>query len=80
MRRMVALAAAVLLGCAHSGNRPAPIFVDASQTGQITLDQGDGGGNPFASAFVELAGRDALSTEAPLVKTCTPGDLTEPRT
>jgi hypothetical protein len=59
---MVALAAAALLGCAHSGNRPAPIFVYASQTGQITLDQGDGGGNPFASALVELAGRDALTS------------------
>jgi len=33
----------------------------ASQSGQPTLDEGEGGGNPFASALIELLGRASLS-------------------
>ena len=33
----------------------------ASQSGSPTLDQGEGGGNPFASAFIELLERPSLS-------------------
>jgi hypothetical protein len=40
-----------------------PTFVYASQSGHPTIDQGEGGGNPFASALVELAGRDALMSD-----------------
>jgi Caspase domain len=42
----------------------APIYLYASQTGRPTLDQGEGGGNPFASALVELLGRKSLTFEA----------------
>jgi Caspase domain len=41
-----------------------PIYFYASQTGKLTLDQGEGGGNPFASAFVELLARDSLTFKA----------------
>ena len=41
-----------------------PIYLYASQTGRPTLDQGEGGGNPFASALVELLDRDTLTFEA----------------
>jgi hypothetical protein len=41
-----------------------PIYIYASQTGRQTLDQGEGGGNPFASALVELLARDSLTFEA----------------
>lgn len=33
---------------------PDSIYFYASQSGKATLDQGEGGGNPFASAFVDL--------------------------
>lgn len=33
----------------------------ASQSGRSTLDQGEGGGNPFASALIELLARPALT-------------------
>jgi hypothetical protein len=38
-----------------------PIYFYASQAGRPTLDQGEGGGNPFASALVELLARDSLT-------------------
>src|SRR5262245_45193150 len=41
-----------------------PIYFYASQAGRPTLDQGEGGGNPFASALVELLARDRLTFEA----------------
>lgn len=41
-----------------------PIYLYASQTGKPTLDQGEGGGNPFASALVELLARRSLTFEA----------------
>lgn len=40
-----------------------PIYFYASQAGKPTLDQGEGGGNPFASALVELLARDSLTFE-----------------
>jgi hypothetical protein len=33
----------------------------ASQSGRATLDQGEGGGNPFASALIELLERPSLT-------------------
>jgi len=41
-----------------------PAYLYASQSGRATLDQGEGGGNPFASAIVELLARDSLTFEA----------------
>ncbi len=38
-----------------------PVYFYASQAGEETLDQGEGGGNPFASAFVDLLAHDALT-------------------
>ena len=32
----------------------------ASQSGMQTLDQGEGGGNPFASALIEVLGRKSV--------------------
>ncbi len=39
----------------------APIYHFASQPGRPTYDVSSGGGNPFASAFVDLMGRETLS-------------------
>lgn len=45
-----------------SASEPAPVVVFyASQSGRPTLDQGEGGGNPFASALIELLARPELS-------------------
>lgn len=41
-----------------------PVVFYASQSGQKTLDQGDAGGNPFASALVELLERPRLTVGA----------------
>lgn len=39
---------------------PAPMLFYASQSGRPTLDEGEGGGNPFASALIELLSRADL--------------------
>lgn len=49
-----------LLAMAKPGP-PAPLVFYASQSGKPTLDRGEGGGNPFASALVELLGRQSLT-------------------
>ena len=36
-----------------SADVPSPLIFHASQSGKVTLDEGEGGGNPFASAFIE---------------------------
>ena len=41
--------------------RASPVVHYASRSGESTLDQGDGGGNPFVSAIVELLGRPSLT-------------------
>jgi hypothetical protein len=41
-----------------------PVYFFASQAGRPTLDQGEGGGNPFASALVELLARNQLSFDS----------------
>jgi hypothetical protein len=38
-----------------------PIVFYASQSGKTTLDQGEGGGNPFASALIALLDRPSLT-------------------
>jgi Caspase domain len=37
-----------------------PLIFHASQSGKPTLDEGEGGGNPFASSLIELLRRPAL--------------------
>lgn len=37
-----------------------PIYIYATQSGRVTFDQGDAGGNPFASALVEVLGAKRL--------------------
>ncbi len=44
---------------AESSAPPPQIFY-ASSSGKVTLDQGEGGGNPFASALIELLGHAEL--------------------
>ena len=39
----------------------APLVFYATSPGGETLDQGDGGGNPFASSLIDLMGRPTLS-------------------
>jgi Caspase domain len=39
----------------------APLVFYASQSGRSTLDQGEGGGNPFASALIELLERPSFT-------------------
>ena len=47
---------------ARSESKPAaPVVFYASQSGRSTLDQGEGGGNPFASALIELLERPSLT-------------------
>ena len=62
--QFAALAWALLaLGCygaASSAANAEPLVFHASQSGQRTLDQGEGGGNPFASALIELLARPSL--------------------
>jgi hypothetical protein len=42
---------------------PVPMLFYASQPGKRTLDEGEGGGNPFASALVELLSSADLTLE-----------------
>ena len=48
--------------CAQSSPN-APLVYYAASTGHQTLDQGEGGGNPFASALIELIDRTDLSLD-----------------
>ena len=41
-------------------SRPAPLVYYATSSGGTTLDTGEGGGNPFASALIEVAGEKTL--------------------
>src|SRR5262245_57289470 len=55
------LYAFVLCAPAIPAERPAPpLLFHASQSGERTLDEGEGGGNPFASALVELLAIEGL--------------------
>jgi Caspase domain len=47
-------------GVAAGAATAEPLVFHASQSGQRTLDQGEGGGNPFASALIELLARPSL--------------------
>jgi len=57
---------AMMLSMAQSTPAASPddaVYLYASQAGRETLDQREGGGNPFASAVVELLDRDTVSFE-----------------
>jgi hypothetical protein len=43
---------------------PPPVFFFASQSGGVTLDSAESGGNPFASALIELLSRSSLNFSA----------------
>jgi len=63
--RRVTLASLVALSftgmaCAQSNTAP-PLMFYAASSGKTTLDQGEGGGNPFASALIDLLGRPGLT-------------------
>ena len=61
-----ALAMAILaLGWAVPSARAETLTFHASQSGRQTLDQGEGGGNPFASALVEVLNRSVRLAELP---------------
>jgi hypothetical protein len=62
--RALALPIALLVfGTAHCTWAQADAYVfHASSPGQRTLDQGEGGGNPFASALIELLARPHLTS------------------
>jgi len=54
-------AVAAMLLAAASSQRATPIVFYASQSGRSTLDQAEGGGNPFASALIGLIHRPSLT-------------------
>jgi hypothetical protein len=62
LARAIALASALMaLGAAPATSASAETLVfHASQSGKQTLDQGEGGGNPFASALIEVLGRKSV--------------------
>ena len=45
-------------------SRAEPVYIYASQRGTPTLDEGEGGGNPFASALVDLLGQETLTFDS----------------
>lgn len=45
----------------HAGLVPKPVYIYASQPGRATLDRDRDGGNPFASAVIELLGRGSMT-------------------
>ncbi len=54
MRKLIFILCLMASFSAASGE---PLVFHASSSGQKTLDQGEGGGNPFASSLVEILGR-----------------------
>jgi hypothetical protein len=59
-----AIALVLLAGCANSpmGYSPAePTYLYASQSGRPTLDMDETGGNPFATAFVQMLEHTSLT-------------------
>lgn len=52
-----------------------PVYIYATQPGRVTFDQGDSGGNPFASALVEAVGAKALRFETLLQQLITKTEL-----
>ena len=63
MRQTIGALALFLLGAGQltAAEPPAPLVFLGSQSGKPTLDAGDGGGNPFASAFIEVLARPGMT-------------------
>lgn len=65
MRKMpsllVTLACVFLFTAAATGARAETLVFHAAQSGKPTLDQGEGGGNPFASSLIELLRQPRMS-------------------
>lgn len=60
--RIVALmVAAAILGATAPASAPAWLLLRATQTGGRTLDEGTGGGNPFATALIENLQREGAT-------------------
>jgi Caspase domain len=57
----VIVAAAFVAVSTSTSLRAEALVFHASQPGKQTLDEGEGGGNPFASALIELLGRPSLA-------------------
>lgn len=51
----------LIMGFNVSPPRAETLIFHASQSGKQTLDQGEGGGNPFASGLIELLSRPSLT-------------------
>lgn len=66
MKRGLALLAAMAVGGRRADARTgaAPVVFMASQAGKPTYDEAEGGGNPFASALIELMSKDGTTFEA----------------
>jgi len=58
---IILLTVASVTGVQRLVKPAAPVVIYASQSGKSTLDQGEGGGNPFASALIELLARPSLT-------------------
>src|ERR1700730_4661712 len=56
-----ALVALIFTFSGVASTSPAPLHFYASQSGRQTLDQGEGGGNPFASALIEAMSQPNLT-------------------
>src|SRR5690349_17011993 len=56
----ITFAAVTLVLTTSAGQAEALVF-HASESGKQTLDQGEGGGNPFASALIKILERPSLT-------------------
>ncbi len=64
--KAAALCIALVIGTDVSAAPGEPIVFHAASAGSQTLDQGEGGGNPFASALIDLLAKPAVAlTELP---------------
>ena len=63
MRQILSALAFLILGSAQAlaAEAPEPLLFLASHSGKQTLDAGEGGGNPFASAFIELLAHPGMT-------------------
>ena len=60
----VLASAGISAGSAVARSGPEPVVFLAAQSGKPTYDEAEGGGNPFASALIELLGKDGTTFEA----------------
>ena len=60
---LIAASTFIAIGCREvpAGDRDAALVFHASSSGRQTLDAGEGGGNPFASALIEIVHRSSFA-------------------